>query len=194
MGTSLLTALQQRRYIRLGIGGCPAKEIEHGHPEGQNVGIGLSWGFRPHYHRLPPVHLSLDVGVGCDRSRIRHAPARRRECLPLTGPNYPLGLIKRKEKSVGPHVSRFEPNQAMILDGWGSFLLRPLEGGKTRLIVRDPTQPMPFPTMVFWSLLFEPGHFTMEREMMKGIKARAERTSAPGSVWHSPATTRLHLF
>ncbi|HCS49519.1 MAG TPA: hypothetical protein DIW61_15220 [Candidatus Aminicenantes bacterium] len=118
---------------------------------------------------------------------------REGELLPLTGPNYPLGLIKRKEKSVGPHVSRFEPNQAMILDGWGSFLLRPLEGGKTRFIVRDPTKPRPFPTMVFWSLLFEPGHFTMEREMMKGIKARAEGTSGPGSVWQSLATTGFIL-
>jgi hypothetical protein len=118
---------------------------------------------------------------------------REGELLPLTSRNYPLGLIKRKEKSVGPHIRRFDPNQAVVLDGWGSFVLLPLEGGKTRFIVRDPTKPMPFPTRIFWSLLFEPGHFTMEREMMKGIKARAEGTSGSGSVWQSLATTGFIL-
>jgi len=118
---------------------------------------------------------------------------REGELLPLTSRNYPLGLIKRKEKSVGPHIRRFDPNQAMVLEGWGSFVLQPLDGGKTRFIVRDPTKPMLLPARIFWSLFFEPGHFTMEREMMRGIKARAEGTSGPGSVWQSLATTGFIL-
>lgn len=118
---------------------------------------------------------------------------REGELLPLPSPNYPLGLIKWKEKSVGPHVRRFESNQAMVLEGWGSFVLQTLEGGKTRFIVRDPTPPLPLPTRILWGLLFEPGHFTMEREMMKGIKARAEGTSGSGSVGQSLATTGFIL-
>jgi len=118
---------------------------------------------------------------------------REGELLPLTCPNYPLGLSKRKEKSVGPHIQRFELNQAVVLDGWGSFVFQPLEGGKTRFIVRDPTKPMPFPARIFWSLIFEPGHFAMEREMMMGIKARAEGTSGSGSVGQSLATTGFIL-
>jgi hypothetical protein len=115
------------------------------------------------------------------------------ELLPLTSPNYPLGLIKRKERSVGPHVRRFEFNRAVVLEGWGSFILQSPTGGKTRFIVRDATKPMPLPTRILWSLLFEPGHFAMEREMMKGIKARAEGTAGSGSVWQSLATTGFIL-
>jgi hypothetical protein len=115
------------------------------------------------------------------------------ELLPLTSPNYPLGLIKWKEKSVGPHIRRFEPNQAMVLEGWGSFVLQPLEGGKTRFIVRDPTEPLPLPARALWSILFEPGHFAMERQMMKGIKVRAEAGLGSGSVGQSLATTGFIL-
>ncbi len=118
---------------------------------------------------------------------------REGELLPLTSSNYPLGLIKRKEKSVGPHIRRFDPNQAMVLDGWGSFVLQALDGGKTRFIVRDSTKPMPLPTRILWSLLFEPGHFAMERQMMKGIKVRAEGGLGSGSVWQSLATTGFIL-
>src|SRR4030042_856482 len=104
------------------------------------------------------------------------------ELLPLTSPNYPLGLIKWKEKSVGPHIRRFEPNQAMGLEGGGMFVPQPLEGGKTRFIGRDPTEPLPLPARALWSILFEPGHFAMERQMMKGIKVRAEAVRGSGSV------------
>jgi hypothetical protein len=119
---------------------------------------------------------------------------REGEPLPLTPPNYPLGLIKSKEKSVGPRIRRFEPNQVMVLEGWGSFVLQPLPPGKTRFIMRDPTEPKSLPKKVFWQILFEPGHFAMEREMMKGITARAEGTLGPGSVGQSLATTGFILI
>jgi hypothetical protein len=118
---------------------------------------------------------------------------REGELLPLTSPNYPLGLIRRKEKSVGPHIQSFLPNQAMVLDGWGSFVLRPLEAGKTRFIVRDPTPFMPLPLRLLWQIFFEPGHFAMEREMMKGIKVRAEGRLGPENAGYSLATTGFIL-
>jgi hypothetical protein len=115
------------------------------------------------------------------------------ELLPLTSPNYPLGLIRRKEGSVGPHTRRFEPNQVIVLDGWGSFVLQPVEEGKTRFIVRDPTRPMSLPGRFLWSLFFEPGHFAMERQMMKGLKLRAEGVLGTGSIGQSLATTGFIL-
>jgi len=118
---------------------------------------------------------------------------REGELLPLTSPNYPLGLVKWKEKSVGPHIRIFEPNSAMVLDGWGSFVLLPLGSGKTRFVVRDPTKPMPLPVKLLWQLLFEPGHFVMERQMMKGIKERAEAGLGPGTAGQSLATTGFIL-
>ena len=118
---------------------------------------------------------------------------RAGELLPLTPPNYPLGLVKRREGSVGPHILKFEPNAAVILDGWGSFVLLPVASGYTRFIIRDPTKPLPFPAQVLWKLFFEPGHFAMERRMMKGIKVRAEAASGPITAGQSLATTGFIL-
>ena len=118
---------------------------------------------------------------------------REGEILPLTPRHYPLGLIRWKGGSVGPKVRRFEPNAFLVLDGWGSFILQPRGDGKTRLIVRDPTKPMPFPAQFLWRLFFEPGHFAMERQMMKGIRDRAEGKMGSGSVGQSLATTGFIL-
>jgi len=115
------------------------------------------------------------------------------ELLPLTSPNYPLGLVKRKEGSLGPHVRIFEPRRALVLEGWGSFVLQPQGVGKTRFVVRDPTRPASLPVRFLWQVFFEPGHFAMERQMMKGIKARAEARLGPGSSVQSLATTGFIL-
>jgi hypothetical protein len=115
------------------------------------------------------------------------------ERLPLTSRNYPLGLIPWKEGSLGPQIRRFEANRLIVLDGWGSFVLETPAEGKTRLIIRDPTKPMSFPVRVLWSVFFEPGHFAMERRMMKGIKVRAEGIMGSDSVAQSLATTGFIL-
>jgi hypothetical protein len=52
---------------------------------------------------------------------------------------------------------------------------------------------MSFPGRLLWSLFFEPGHFAMERQMMKGIQVRAEGALGSGSVGHSLATTGFML-
>jgi hypothetical protein len=115
------------------------------------------------------------------------------ELLPLAPRGYPLGLVKRKEGGIGPRIRRFVPDQAMVLEGWGSFVLRPAGGEKTRFIVRDPTPSMSFPLRLLWTVFFEPGHFAMERQMMKGIKVRAENRLGSGSVGQSLATTGFIL-
>ncbi|MGB7297506.1 MAG: hypothetical protein WBC70_18160 [Candidatus Aminicenantales bacterium] len=118
---------------------------------------------------------------------------REGELLPLALPGYPLGLIKWKEGSVGPRIRRFEPDRVMVLEGWGSFVLQPRGESRTRFIVRDPTEPKSVPGRLLWGVFFEPGHFAMERQMMKGIKLRAEGALGTGSVGHSLATTGFIL-
>jgi hypothetical protein len=118
---------------------------------------------------------------------------REGELLPLTSRNYPLGLIPWKGGSIGLKIRRFEPNETIVLQDWGSFVLRPEGDGKTRLIVRDPTPQMDIKERVLRAVLFEPGHFVMERQMMKGIKSRAEGALGPGSVGFSLATTGFIL-
>jgi hypothetical protein len=61
--------------------------------------------------------------------------------------------------------------------GVWSFVLKPIGERATRLIVgyRADWEPS-FAASLFNVLLIEPGHFIMEREMMRGIKQRAERS------------------
>ena len=62
--------------------------------------------------------------------------------------------------------------------GCWSFHLRPLFGGRTRLLVRSRSGNYSnFPEMLFDFMIFDPAHFIMERRMMLGIKERAERTA-----------------
>jgi hypothetical protein len=52
---------------------------------------------------------------------------------------------------------------------------------------------MSLPAKLLWQVFFEPGHFAMERQMMKGIKVRAEAGLGWGSVGQSLATTGFIL-
>jgi len=57
-----------------------------------------------------------------------------------------------------------------------SFVLRPVDDDLTRLIVRTRYNTgTKFLGKIFNYLIFEPGHFLMERKMMWGIKERAEK-------------------
>lgn len=79
---------------------------------------------------------------------------------------------------LGWRISAVEPNQLMVLENWGSFLLLPIDSSATRLIVRTRGYAKPnalaFIFGPFNIFVFEPAHFIMERAMLKGIKARAE--------------------
>lgn len=66
-----------------------------------------------------------------------------------------------------------EPNRALVLEGWGAFVLEPLGDRATRLIVRS-RGPGAWGRIAHY-LFWEPAHFVMERRMLLGIKARAER-------------------
>jgi hypothetical protein len=65
----------------------------------------------------------------------------------------------------------------LALDRWGTFVLMPTDDGGTRFIIRSRFSQPPCPA---WAsalevMTFELPHFIMERRMMPGIKALAER-------------------
>ena len=80
---------------------------------------------------------------------------------------------------LGWRVSAVEPGRAVVLEGWGAFVLQPVDDRTTRLLVRtrgggDPR--LRDVALAPLSLLaFEPAHFIMERGMLRGIRDRAER-------------------
>jgi hypothetical protein len=79
--------------------------------------------------------------------------------------------------ATGLPCSRFEPGRALGVEGWGTFVLTPVDGGRrTRLVVRSPGAAGAGRRLV--GLLVELPHFVMERRMLLGIKERAEATTA----------------
>jgi hypothetical protein len=96
-----------------------------------------------------------------------------------TQPDYLGGLLG---KDLGWRVKLLDTNRALVLDGWGAFVIEPESGGRTRLIVRSTTGDPDAPA---WGAalsltLFELPHFVMQRGMLLGIKERAERSRATG--------------
>lgn len=80
---------------------------------------------------------------------------------------------------LGPGSSREEALESGMPYPCWTFSLRPLDGGKTRLVVRFQSDFKP--TALGWLMNkygLEPIHFLMERKMMLGIKERAERLAA----------------
>jgi hypothetical protein len=79
------------------------------------------------------------------------------------------------------HVTHVEPERALVLAWWGAFVLVPTPENRTRLFVRskvsDPKVPVWGAALSF--AIFELPHFIMERQMLRGIKARAESQFEP---------------
>jgi hypothetical protein len=78
---------------------------------------------------------------------------------------------------VGWRITHLDMDNALVLRGWGAFVVRPLDGTRSRLIVRSRISS---PDVPVWGAalsfaMFELPHFIMERRMLMGIKERAER-------------------
>jgi hypothetical protein len=90
-------------------------------------------------------------------------------------PNYLGGMLGRE---LGWRVSEVVPGRALVLEGWGAFVLQPLTDSTTRLFARTRGDGVPSLTAVplapIGLLVFEPAHFIMQRGMLLGIKKRAE--------------------
>jgi hypothetical protein len=90
------------------------------------------------------------------------------------------GFVRLASKDVygdGPllRVSHVRPGRSFVLEGWGEFVLRPVDKHTTRLLIRthrSKQSPLVKALSVF---IFDPAHFVMERRMLLGIKERAER-------------------
>jgi hypothetical protein len=127
----------------------------------------------PRVERLVPEWQERTVGdtvwlAGRDRyqgeARQKVVQIIRGRVLTLASPS-DWGRILRRETSHG---------------GTWAFILAPIDGNTTRLVVRS--RGPEAPTLVgrlFWMLVFEPAHFIMERKMMLRLKALAERTDRP---------------
>lgn len=98
-------------------------------------------------------------------------------------PDYLGGRLGR---NLGWRVVEIVPERALVLDGWGAFVLRPIDDSTTRLIVRTRGDGTPSVTTVALAplglMVFEPAHFIMQRAMLLGIKKRAERAWALAPV------------
>jgi hypothetical protein len=97
------------------------------------------------------------------------------ELVRAVQPGY-LGVF---DDELGWRVLQFDAPHALVLEGWGAFVVRPQPDGTTRLHVRLRGEGRPSVAGVVFGpvtlLVFEPAHFIMERAMLRGIAARAER-------------------
>jgi hypothetical protein len=73
----------------------------------------------------------------------------------------------------GLRLVKFEQNRSLALEDWGAFVLESLDEGRTRLIARN--RKRRGLAAAAYACLLEIPHFVMERKMLLGIKARAER-------------------
>lgn len=87
-----------------------------------------------------------------------------------------IGEEVRLHPLNGLKVTVFEPGRALGLEGWGLFLLEPIDEKSTRFIARGriPRGAASF----FYEAVFELPHFIMQRRMLLGIKRRAEELYA----------------
>ncbi len=76
----------------------------------------------------------------------------------------------------GLKVTVFEPGRALGLEGWGLFLLEPIDEKSTRFIARGRI-PKGVASL-FYEAFVELPHFIMQRRMLLGIKRRAEELYA----------------
>ena len=101
------------------------------------------------------------------------------ELVRATQPDYLGGRLGR---DLGWRILQWDPPRAVVLEGWGAFVVRPQPDGTTRLHIRlrgDGRPSLAGVTLGWVGLLvFEPAHFIMERGMMLGIRTRAERSMA----------------
>jgi hypothetical protein len=95
------------------------------------------------------------------------------DLVPATERGY-LGGVFGDEP--GWTVSQIDRERAMVLEGWGAFVLLPAPGQRTRFIIRSTISHREIPV---WAsavnfMTFELPHFIMQRRMMLTIKELAE--------------------
>jgi hypothetical protein len=138
------------------------------------VQIGYGRGGFYSYDWLENAFVGLFGGTPGYRSAATILPEHQRLSLGDLIPAAPPDMMGGRLVDVARwKILAVEPNRALVLEGWGAFVLEPLGEGATRLIVRS-RGPGAWGRLAHY-LFWEPAHFVMERRMLLGIKARAER-------------------
>jgi hypothetical protein len=103
------------------------------------------------------------------------------EVLRAAQPGY---LGGRLGEPLGWRITRWDPPRSMSLEGWGTFVVSPIDDSTTRVRVHTRAPGVPtlraLPTAWLRFYVVEPAHFVMERAMLLGVKRRAERLAASG--------------
>lgn len=80
---------------------------------------------------------------------------------------------------IGWRILDLIPGRAIVLENWGAFVLVAVNDTTTRLLVRTRGPGVPsgrtVPLSPVGLLVFEPAHLIMERQMLRGIRDRAQR-------------------
>ena len=98
---------------------------------------------------------------------------RNADCIHPEWQQRAIGDVVKLHWAIGNKVASFEPNHAIVLKGWGAFVVEPLNEQRTRVILRSRTARSW--SALYQVLLIELPHFIMERKMLLGLKKRAEQ-------------------
>ncbi len=82
-----------------------------------------------------------------------------------------------EQRSIIPYNFRVlyvKPQDAFVLDHWGTFLLIKVNNQQTRLVIRSQESKTSNPWVKIANYIAVPLHFIMERRTLMGIKERAE--------------------
>lgn len=113
----------------------------------------------------------LENLAGCD---IRNADRVHPEWQDVTA-GAPLAVLR----GWGTRLAAVEPGRSLVIEGWGTYAVRPVDAHTSRLIARA-RHPKGLATLLYL-LTLEIPHFVMERKMLLGLKERAEL--AAGGPW-----------
>lgn len=113
------------------------------------------------------------------------------DCDPETGAWRVVALeperhvVLRSRRTLGKAREQPGPGRTPWIDSSWTFVLLPLAGTRTRMLVRTRVSLSPRWAFVLIRYLFGPGDTVMQRTMLQGIKRGAERASAD-PVIHRP--------
>lgn len=78
-------------------------------------------------------------------------------------------------------VAAVNPGRFFVLKGWGTFAVESIGPKTSRIIIRErPAVPTSAMDAVVRNLVWEPAHFVMERQMLRGARDRAEGVPEAG--------------
>lgn len=77
---------------------------------------------------------------------------------------------------IGTRIAELEPPRSLVIEGWGAYLVDPIDEHTSRLIARSHKDRTP--ASLVYLLTLELPHGIMERRMLLGIKQRAEAAAS----------------